>query len=172
MQSLIASVDEMTRLIKSVSLLARASAAPVRKEKIAMGDIVSDVWQRLERQILEKDASVHFPASWPQALGAPAWVKFIWSAFLSNALQYGGRRIHAGWRASNRRFFVEDDGPGVPDAVRGHLFQPFELLHRPDGARGLSLSIVLRLVQLQGGQCGHEPVSPHGACFYFTLPAE
>jgi signal transduction histidine kinase len=50
------------------------------------------------------------------------------------------------------------------------LFQPFNLLHRLNATRGLGLSLIQRLVQLEGGRAGYEPRKGGGARFYFTLP--
>jgi signal transduction histidine kinase len=44
-------------------------------------------------------------------------------------------------------------------------------LYQLDSGRGTGLALVQRLVELQGGRCGYEPVQPRGSCFYFTLPA-
>src|SRR5262249_25927336 len=68
------------------------------------------------------------------------------------------------------RFWVRDHGPDVPAEQRKLLFHPFHRLHELDSANGLGLSIVQRLVELQGGRCGYESAAGGGACFYFALP--
>ena len=92
-----------------------------------------------------------------------------------NALQHAGEkpRIELGWRREKEalRFQICDDGGGVPVELRAGLFQPFHSLHKPESTRGLGLSIVQRLVELQAGGCGYEPNPKGGACFFFTLPA-
>ena len=42
----------------------------------------------------------------------------------------------------------------------------------PDSRRGIGLGLALckSIVQAHGGQIGVEPVEPHGARFWFTLP--
>ena len=49
--SLFISTDDLSRLIKSVSVVAKASAKPRAKEKIQMGGIVSGVLQQLESRL-------------------------------------------------------------------------------------------------------------------------
>jgi len=160
----------MMRLIKSTSLLAKASANPAPPEKVKMSDAVHHAWQRLERQILKRGATVEISESWPEVSGVTDWLEFIWWSFLSNALRHGGQKIELGWRQENgdRKFFVRDDGLGVPARRRAKLFQPFNQLHQPGSAHGLGLSMTRRLVELQGGRCGYEAAG--GPCFYFTLP--
>jgi signal transduction histidine kinase len=169
--SLFNSVDEMTRLIQQFSFVAKASASPARKKTVRMGEIVSGVLQRLESMVLKRDATVVEPAAWPEIEGVAGWLEWIWWNFLLNALQHGGPKIQLGWRHEKQadRFWICDDGQGVPEPARAKLFQPFDSLHQPDSTRGLGLSVVQRLVDLQGGQCGYES-NVGEACFFFTLP--
>lgn len=172
-QGIIDSVDEMTRLIKQISFVTRATAKPIPKSPVQMGEIVSLALQRMESRMLKKGASVVQPASWPQVNGVEAWLQVIWENFLMNALQHTtkGTRIELNWREEHGsyRFGISDNGGGVSEPIRPGLFQPLHLLHQPDGAKGLGLSIVQRLVELQGGKCSYEPL-PDGSAFYFSLP--
>src|SRR5438105_2045076 len=110
LDALFASVDEMMRLIKSVSLMARASAHPPALKTVLMGDPVYSAWQRLERQMLKRGAMVRIETSWPEIEGVPDWLEFIWWSFLSNALQHGGKKIELGWQkeAERYKFFTRD----------------------------------------------------------------
>jgi signal transduction histidine kinase len=173
-KAILDSVDDMTRLIKQISFVTRATAQPSPKEPVHMGKIVSETLQRLESRILKKNATIVEPASWPQINGVEVWLEAIWENFLTNALQYTSRnpRIEISWHEENSfcRFAISDNGGGVPEHIRRGLFQPFHLLYKPDGAKGLGLSIVQRLVELQGGSCGYEPISG-GSLFFFSLPS-
>jgi K+-sensing histidine kinase KdpD len=172
-KAILDSVDDMARLIKQVSTVTRATAHPLPKEPVQMGGIVAATLQRLESRIEKKHAVIAEPASWPQVNGVAEWLEAIWSNFLMNALQHTGEkpRVELSWCEINGayRFAIADNGGGVPDHVRQGLFQPFHLLHKPDSARGLGLSVVQRLVELQGGNCGYEPVAG-GSLFFFSLP--
>jgi signal transduction histidine kinase len=173
--SLFVSVDEMSKLIGQIRFVTKASAEPKPKERMDMAEIVSGVLQRLESRILKKSATVAEPNSWPEVNGVADWLEFIWWNFLANALQHAGEKpqIELNWRQEKDgfRFQVCDSGSGVPAEVRAKLFQPFDSLHKPDSTYGLGLSAVQRLVDLQGGDCGYEPNSKGGSCFFFTLPA-
>lgn len=168
--SIFKSVDEMMLLIKSVSVLAKASANPPTQQKIKMSDAVYRTWQRLERQISKSGAHVEICETWPEIHGVGDWLEFIWWQFLSNALLHGGKEIETGWRQENGvyKFFVRDSGEEISLERRGKLFQRFEELHHPGGARGFGLAMVRRLVELQNGKCGYE--FDRGSIFYFALP--
>ncbi len=65
---------------------------------------------------------------------------------------------------------VRDFGPGVDEAAADHLFEPF-FTTKPGGT-GLGLSISRTIIEdTHDGELWHEPATPHGAIFGFTLPA-
>ena len=64
---------------------------------------------------------------------------------------------------------VEDTGPGVPESVRGRLFEP--LITTKDHGNGLGLALVKRVADRHGGSVGHEPRAGGGARFSLRLPA-
>lgn len=63
---------------------------------------------------------------------------------------------------------VEDDGPGIPEAIRGRLFQSFATHGKPKGT-GLGLAIVKRMVEDHQGTIGVNSVPGH-TCFTIRLP--
>jgi signal transduction histidine kinase len=172
-QAIVDSVDDLTRLIRQISFVLKASAHPQPKEPVNMGDVVETALQRVESRVVKKNATVVKPDSWPAVNGVAAWLDMIWWNFLMNSLHHPPEkpRIELSWREEDGwyRFGISDNGGGVPETIRPGLFQPFETLHRPDSTRGLGLSIVQRLVELQGGKCGYEPIAG-GSFFFFLLP--
>jgi len=90
----------------------------------------------------------------------------------SNALRYGEPPFLAEARQSNGRVelaFV-DHGPGVEEALRPSLFEPFGS-DQGSGSVGFGLAIVRALVEAQGGRVAYEPNEPRGAIFKVELPA-
>jgi len=69
---------------------------------------------------------------------------------------------------------IRDEGPGVPEAALGHLFEPFyrvdEARARRTGGSGVGLSICQRVIQLHGGSVVASNHVPHGLIVTITLP--
>lgn len=169
------SAREVMDLVERLTVIARASASRPVPVTVEMGLIVWAARERLMTQIEAANAEIIEATDWPDAIGRPEWLEQVWLNLLSNALRHGGPRprIELGWkhRDGETLFFVRDHGPGVGADVLPALLRPFHLLHQHDSCRGLGLAMVQRLVELQGGRTGYEPVTPHGALFFFTLPA-
>lgn len=168
------SADEITRLVEQVGFLAKVTTDASPMETVPMDEIVWKALARLEATIKERKAVVTHAATWPQICGAPALLEMIWANLVANSLRHGSQpaQVALGWdeRENEHCFWVEDNGPGVPAARQASLFGPFHRLHEPNASRGLGLSVVQRLVELQGGSCGYETRAEGGARFYFTLP--
>ena len=129
---------------------------------------------RLARVLDETEATVSGPDAWPVVRGYGPWVEAIWANYLSNAARYGGRapRLVLGSevQGDTARFWVQDEGPGLSEAERARLFVPFTRLADGGDGHGLGLSIVRRIADRLGGDCGVESALGEGSRFWFSLP--
>ena len=170
--------DEMKRIINNLKHFSEVSEAEAPFETVHMADVVANVQARLSHLIREQQAQVVLPEVWPAAIGYGPWIEEVWANYLSNALKFGGRPpfVELGasaWSEGVVRFWVRDNGPGIPPDVRTHLFTAFNHVgHIQHLEHGLGLSIVLQIVEKLGGQVGVESEPGTGSLFYFTLPAE
>ena len=64
---------------------------------------------------------------------------------------------------------VADNGRGIPESVRGKLFEPFVSAGKENGT-GLGLTVVQKIVQDHGGDIVVESTSAAGTVFRLTLP--
>jgi len=95
---------------------------------------------------------------------------------LLNASRYANQVIEINIEQKQDKLFIAiaDDGPGVPEAHRQQIFEPF---YRPDSARdrkrggaGLGLAIVKRIQLWHQGQCKITDSPLGGACFTLSYP--
>jgi signal transduction histidine kinase len=66
---------------------------------------------------------------------------------------------------------IDDNGPGIADAVRDHLFQPF-VSHGKENGTGMGLTVVQKIMQDHGGDVAVERTSASGTTFLVTLPLD
>ena len=71
---------------------------------------------------------------------------------------------------------ISDDGPGIPDDAKVHLFDMFYTASqgKSDNRRGLGLGLngCRSIVTAHGGTISITDNVPHGSVFTFTLPLE
>lgn len=65
---------------------------------------------------------------------------------------------------------VEDNGPGVPEVVREHLFEPFVTQSSGRERLGLGLFLAASLLDMYDGRIRYEPRAGGGASFIIELP--
>lgn len=166
------STDEISVLLDRLSFVLKASSEPLPGQQMPMGPVVQKAIAQLAEQDDFSPGKIAQPAQWPEARAVEAWTVFVWRTLIHNAVRHGGRGrpVQLGWepRGGDLRFWVSSEGP-VPPALQGNLLRPFHLLHQQPSA-GLGLSLVERIVALQGGRCGYETTPDRHALFHFTLP--
>ena len=105
----------------------------------------------------------------------------IWEAIyniLDNAIKYSpvGGFVKVSLDAEDKwvSVKVEDNGPGIPDSEKEHIFERFYRLDdsraRDTGGTGLGLAIAKESVLLHGGQIGVTGTEGMGSTFYIKLP--
>ncbi|MGB7654172.1 MAG: HAMP domain-containing sensor histidine kinase [Novosphingobium sp.] len=95
----------------------------------------------------------------------------VLATLIENARQAGATAlaITTGHRGRFASIALTDNGPGVPEADRVKVFDPFFTSRRESGGTGLGLPIARALAEGRGGSLELGEVSV-GACFVLTLP--
>jgi signal transduction histidine kinase len=106
----------------------------------------------------------------------PRLLRRLFRNLLENAGRYGGSgpaivTMRAG--SSEAEISVCDSGPGVPEAEREKIFEPFYRLKSASesgGGAGLGLSLVRQIAERHGGRVRCVAGPGGGACFEVSLP--
>jgi signal transduction histidine kinase len=113
----------------------------------------------------------------PRALGDVFRIRQILLNLANNALKFteqGRVTLAVGCHGGELVFSVSDTGPGIPENVQAHLFEPFEQGVSPNPQRragtGLGLSICRELALLLGGRIALESRLGEGSTFRLHLP--
>ena len=69
------------------------------------------------------------------------------------------------------RLQVADNGPGMDDATKSRVFEPFFTTRESDGGTGIGLSTVATIVKAAGGVIHLETSPGNGASFMIDWPA-
>jgi signal transduction histidine kinase len=111
----------------------------------------------------------------PRVPGYPAELNQVWTNLLDNAVDamHGAGVLRLRVRSVDGSVLVEvtDDGPGVPEAVREHLFEPFVTTKVAGEGSGLGLDNARRIVERRHGGSLTYATGPEGTTFCVRLPA-
>jgi signal transduction histidine kinase len=172
----------MERLVRDLLRLARLDAqqetAELHPVDVAslFRSVSSDLSDRIEQQKIHIEVQVGPGAAVIEA--DPTKMHDALRNLIENAVNYSaeGGRVALEARVEDGRVLltVGDDGPGVPEADLGRVFERFYRVDksrtRDPGGTGLGLSIVRHLVELHGGRVYAENRREGGALFTIALP--
>lgn len=178
LQQMLQSSIKMNSMINGLLQLASLRSDEQPETSIVdMNVLVQDALENLSTLVHEYNPVLMVYPNMPRLQSHGQWIEEIWLNYISNAFKYGGKPacITIGFDKSEAghsyTFWVEDHGPGVPPHQAARLFTEFSRLHtlRKD-SHGLGLSIVKRICNKLGWQCGYEPNNASGSRFWFSLP--
>ncbi|MEB3735351.1 ATP-binding protein [Halopseudomonas pachastrellae] len=101
----------------------------------------------------------------PTVKGDPGRLELALLNLLRNALQASEQRLQVqlSQQRGQVRIDIDDDGPGLPEASREQLLEPFFTTKPPGEGTGLGLAIVNTIAEEHGGQLVLDS-SPLGGC--------
>jgi signal transduction histidine kinase len=156
---LIASLDRAISLCEATLRFGRAEESPPRREHMPLRALIADVGEGLG---LPREDGIAWTIDVDERLLIDAdrdQLYRVLSNLCRNALQAleqqengdGGHiRVHATRGSNSVSIDVHDNGPGVPEKARAHLFQAFQGSARKGGT-GLGLAVAHELVAAHGG---------------------
>lgn len=175
---LVASIEKATSVCTDTLDFTRDAALSLQPEPIRLRELALEVGNALgaEPDVARADGGLVFVYDGPDdaSLVSDRLSMFrILSNLGHNAVQAGARSLHLGVTVAEETVILRlgDDGPGLPQRVQEHLFEPFISVGKKGGT-GLGLAIVRDLTELLGGEVRLAETSEKGTCFQLELPRE
>lgn len=162
--------DRLARLVSRLMELAKADMGKANSDaRAALPPIVA--------RLVDAHGSAGFqietnlPAGLSPLAMEDAALETVLSTLIENSSQSGASRLSIAALQTGRsvRITLQDDGPGVPEADRIRVFDPFFTSRRETGGTGLGLPIARALAEGCGGDL-ELTESATGACFVLTIP--
>lgn len=170
----------LLRLVNQLMEFRKMTTGNMRLQ-VETGDIVAfihDLYQDFWSLARQKDIAISF-TPFDRHYTVPfdrQMVETMVYNLLSNAVKYTPRQGHI--EVTLRRtpttllLAVKDDGPGIDETRRQHLFQPFMRGDVSQGGMGIGLYTAHRMALMHHGSLDYEPVGAGGgSLFMLTLPA-
>ncbi|MDF0607165.1 two-component system sensor histidine kinase RstB [Neisseriaceae bacterium TC5R-5] len=170
-------ISEVDQLVEELLLHAKLDR-PEAPLKLSQFDAIAWITERMQEQAaLAQSIQWLPPAGQPLRIQADAHLLTrALDNLLSNARRYAQHSIQAHLLLDNEHYLltVDDDGPGVPEADRARVFDPFVRLDesrgRQTGGHGLGLAIVASIARAHHGEVKIERSPLGGARFIIRWP--
>jgi PAS domain S-box-containing protein len=166
-------------LLRNAQKLHRISTGTRTLEKVNIKSVLAEVVEQLSGD-RGRDVNITFTMDEECIVTANALLKDAFTNIIGNAVKHSEGPLSIDVKAEKIirgskkycRVTVDDNGPGIPDAIKSQLFYRFD---RGDaGGKGLGLFIVRKLVEGYGGQVQVEDRVPgdyrQGCRFTVLLP--
>jgi signal transduction histidine kinase/CheY-like chemotaxis protein len=154
----------------------------ILRDRVDVNQVVRDALEEASPLIVRKEHTLQVDL--PQQ---PAWVvgdatrlEQVVVNLVNNAAKFtppkGHLSVSVAAESSWVRIQVCDDGPGIAESIRPHIFEPFvqaqQTIARSEGGLGIGLALVHTIVMLHEGSIRVEPnPEGRGARFVVELPA-
>lgn len=160
LESVATALDRMKELIDDVLALARQGQPIDAPEPVSLSSTLERCRGVIEtgEAVIESDGDLEFMAD-------PERLQQLLENLIRNAIDHGPSdvRIRVGPLATGNGFFVSDDGPGIPEDDRRHVFESGYTTD--DAGTGFGLAIVKEIVDAHGWSIDIQRSEAGGARF-------
>ena len=161
-------IQELDALVEEVLMASRLDAASTldRRDPIDLLGLAAEEAARVQAAVQGDDVRLQ---------GDERLVRRALRNLLENARRYGGGEVELTVQRQGDRVQaqVSDRGPGVPEAFRERIFEPFFRLPghaEKAGGVGLGLALVRQIAERHGGSVRCDARAGGGSTFTLTLP--
>ena len=170
------SLQELNDLVEELLAFTRLEEDPGQpaRESIDVAAVLADM--RGVVADLRGDLKFEIECEELEVVAVPHLFRRAVLNLVTNAVRHARERIEIACSCERDRvhLHVDDDGPGIPEAARDQVFEPFSRLDESrtadSGGAGLGLAIVQRIMSLHGGRVSVDESRLGGARFTLSFP--
>jgi len=147
-----------SKLIDNVSKIRRAKSADVRMEAVDLGKLLADIASAY-RASGGRDVSIRYDCAGDCHVRANELLEDVFSNVIGNSVKHSTGPLSVDVAVSRAfqdgeayyKVAIEDDGPGIPDELKGKIFIRFQRDMTRARSKGIGLYLVKSLVESYGG---------------------
>ncbi|EPA9744097.1 two-component system sensor histidine kinase PmrB [Cronobacter malonaticus] len=178
---LLARIDRLMHTVEQLLMLSRAGQALASGHYETLcwnADIIAPLRSELDELAQQRGQHIIWPhvEATSRVQGDAVLLRLMLRNLLENASRYSPEQssivVQLSSENGGSRLSVTDEGPGIPQAQREAITEPFRRLDQRYGGSGLGLSIVQRIVHLHRGRLILEDDPSGGLMASCWLPEE
>ena len=174
-------VERLTRMTEKLLNLTKLDSVPVKDQSLTdIRQVAARTLHMLRPLAEEAQVSIRLEDGWPSYVhvGEDDLYQIIFN-LVENGIKYnkkgGSVTVSTDMSGGETRLLVSDDGIGIPEEDREHIFERFyrvdKARSRERGGSGLGLSIVMSTARQHGGNVEVRERPGGGTVFCVTFPA-
>ncbi len=176
-EKILFNTKRLSTLTGSILLLSKIEnqRIPTDKSKIRLDEQIRETIVALEPVWSEKGVELDVDMADTEYFGSEILMYHVWSNIIGNAIKFGPANGTVSIRLfSNRKFIyvtVSDQGDGLSEDAKKHIFDKFyqgDSSHKEEG-NGLGLTLVKKILDLEGGEISADNLSEGGCRFTVKL---
>jgi two-component system sensor kinase FixL len=167
-------ITRMHNLIEDVLNYSRIGRLKAEEEEVDVNKLLTDTIDLLSPP---SHIKIDIPEKLPKLVYDRTRLQQVFQNLISNAIKFmdkdqGHIQVLFDDEDDHYAFHVKDNGPGISQAHFDKIFQIFQTLASKDEfeSTGIGLSIVKRIVELNGGEVSVTSEEGKGSTFSFTVP--
>ena len=178
-EKILYNTKRLSDLVGSILLLSKIEnqSIPDKQTRFRLDEQIRQSILALEGAWSQKETEFDVELESVEYVGNELLLRHVWDNLISNAIKFGpqGGLVSLKLKKDGGRFVfaVEDEGPGLTEEAKKHIFDKFyqgDSSHKQDG-NGLGLTLVKRILHISGGDIYAENVTDNGGC-RFTVVLE
>lgn len=167
----------LSDLVSNILLLSKIENQSIETHRVnfRLDEQIRQSIVALEPAWTEKEIEFDVELASVTHLGNEGLLRHVWDNLIGNAIKFSPQkglvRIRLDKREEGIVFTVEDNGPGISQEAKKHIFDKFyqaDSSHKQEG-NGLGLALVKRILMLTGGRIEAQNRREGGAIFTVTL---
>ena len=172
-------VEHETSLIGELLELSRIRSRPLKRSVADMGELAAEAAAAVEYERKARGITLTIQPEMPTLYVERSRLVRVFQNLLDNAIKYmdksEGGRIEVGYDPadSHHRFWVRDNGPGIPADQHEKIFRVFRRAESPRAAevqgKGVGLALVRGIASNHEGLAWVESTPGQGATFTISL---
>lgn len=176
-EKILFNTGRLSSLVSNILLLSKIENQSIqaKREYFSLDEQIRETIVALETAWAPKNIELDVELDSVKYNGNEIMMRHIWSNLISNAIKFTPENSTVSIRLQNSKdkfiFSVTDQGEGLSDEAKKHLFDKFyqaDTSHKSEG-NGLGLALVKRILDIDGGDITAENVNGGGCRFTVTL---
>ena len=172
--------QRLSSLVGSILLLSKLEnqQIPTKQTVFRLDEQLRQSILAMEPAWVKKDIDLDVELERADYLGKEPMLRHVWDNLISNAIKFSPKggcvRIRLAKKATGILVSIEDQGPGLSEEAKKHMFDKFyqaDTSHKQEG-HGLGLALVKRILIIEKGQVAAENLPEGGCRFTVTLQAK